>query len=100
MFLVRTAFWLSVVVMLLPADSETGDKAPRVTAFEAIVAARTAVTGSAFQVFTEKVRYGAKMLYGYFGDHKVGGNPADGSGTLKPEDVAPAWHDPKKDGSA
>ena len=29
MFLLRTAFWLSVVVMLLPADAATGDKAPR-----------------------------------------------------------------------
>lgn len=112
MFLVRTAFWLSVVVMLLPADSETGDKAPRVTAFEALVAAQSAVSdisqfcdrnpdvcvtgGSAFHVFADKVRYGAKMLYGYFGDQKVGGAPAGASGTLRPDDVKPTWHDPKK----
>ena len=118
MFLVRSAFWLSVVVMLLPADSDTGDKAPRVTAFEALSAAETAVTdlsqfcnrnpdvcvtgGSAFHVFTDKVRYGAKMIYGYFGDHKVdqpGGSAP--TGTLKPSDVTPAWHAPAKgDGAA
>ena len=118
MFLVRTAFWLSVVVMLLPADSDTGGKAPRVTAFEAIAAAQTTVSdlsqfctrnpdvcvtgGSAFHVFADKVRYGAKMIYGYFGDKKV--DQPDGAapkGTLQPSDVAPEWHAPAKaDGAA
>ena len=107
MFLLRAAFWLSVVVLLLPADPETGDKAPRVTAFEALAAAQAAVSdlsqfcdrnpdvcvtgGSAFTVFTDKVRYGAKVIYGYFGDKKAG---EPDSGTLKPDDVAPAWHKP------
>ncbi len=117
MFLVRAAFWLSVVVILLPADSETGNKAPRVTAFEALSAAQSAgndisrfcernpdvcVTGgSAFHVFADKVRYGAKMIYGYFGDRKVGTDPAGGGTTLSPADMKPAWHDPKKrDGAA
>ena len=117
MFLLRTAFWLGVVVMLLPADADTGDKAPRVTAFEAISAAQVAVGdlsqfcdrnpdvcvtgGSAFHIFSDKVRYGAKMLYGYFGDQKAGA-PTDKvpAGTLKPGDVEPAWHPPQKGGGA
>jgi hypothetical protein len=115
MFLVRSAFWLSVVVMLLPADSNTGDKAPRVSAFEAISAARGAVSdfsqfcdrnpdvcvtgGSALQVFGDKVRFGAKMIYGYFDDQRVGTDPAE-TGTLKPDDLKPAWHGRQKDTAA
>jgi hypothetical protein len=103
------------VVMLLPADKETGDQAPRVTAFEAISAAGAAVSdfsqfctrnpeacatgGSAMHVFADKVRVGAKMITGYFGDKKAGDAPGDG-GTLQPDDIKPVWHDPKKgDGS-
>lgn len=114
MFLVRSAFWLAVVVMLLPADKETGEQAPRVTAFEAISAAGAAVSdfsqfcnrnpeacatgGSAMHVFADKIRVGAKMLSGAFSDHKTG-VPNDG-GTLKPDDIKPAWHDPKKGDNA
>lgn len=107
MFLLRTVFWLSVVVLLLPADTETGEKAPRVSAFEALVAARTAVSdlsqfcdrnpdvcetgGTAFHVFTDKVRYGVRMIYGYFGNDKAGGgdHPTGASGPLKQDDVEP-----------
>ncbi len=105
MFLLRAAFWLSVVVVLLPADPKTGEEAPRVTALETLSAAQAAVSdmsqfcvrnpdvcdtsGAAFHVFADKVRYGAKMLYGYFGDGKDGATPA--SGTLTPEDAAPKW---------
>jgi hypothetical protein len=109
MFLLRTAFWLSVVVMLLPADASTGDKAPRVTAFEALGAARAAVedisqfcarnpdvctTGdAAFHVFADKVRYGAKMIRGFVDDGGGNGTTID-RGTLKPGDTDPAWQDP------
>lgn len=110
MFLLRAAFWLSIVIILLPADTETGDKAPRVTAFEALVAAQTAVSdisqfcdrnpdvcdtgGTAFNVLADKVRNGAKIIYGYFGDEKVGESPKGTGGTLTPDDIEPAWHDP------
>jgi hypothetical protein len=107
MFLLRTAFWLSVVVLLLPADTGTGDKAPRVTAFEAMVAARAAVSdlsqfcvrnpdvcetgGTAFHVFADKVRYGAKMITGYFGNGGADHGPPTGadSSTLKPAGADP-----------
>lgn len=114
MFLVRSAFWLAVVVMLLPADKETGDRAPSVSAFEAIAAAGTTVSdlsqfctrnpdvcvtgGSAFHVFTDKVRGGAKMISGYFSERRV--EPAESGDTLKPDDIKPAPRAPKKGGGA
>lgn len=115
MFLLRAAFWLAVVVMILPGDSQSGEQAPRVTAFEALTAARSAVEdlsqfcdrnpqacqtgGSAMHVFADKVRYSAKALYGYF--NSGDGNTDEGDhGTLKPDDVAPAWHRSVKPGKS
>ena len=106
MFLLRAAFWLAVVVILLPADPDTDEQAPRVTAFEALGAAQAAVGdlsqfcvrnpdvcqtgGTAFHVFADKVRYGAKMISGYFSDGDAEGvTPAHE--TLTPEDREPAW---------
>jgi len=113
MFLIRSAFWLSVVVMLLPAAPDTGNTPPRVTAFEALSAAGTTVSdlsrfcdrnpdacvtgGSAFHVFADKVRYGVHLLYGVFGNHASDGPSVQpSSSTLKPGDVVPPWHDPHK----
>lgn len=105
MFLLRTAFWLSVVVILLPGDPETGEDAPRVSAFQALSAAQSAAHdlsqfcdrnpdvcetgGAAFTVFSEKVRYSARQLYGYFSDDQASGEPA--RGTLTPDDAEPEW---------
>ena len=103
MFLIRAAFWLSVVVMLIPADPQTGVEAPRVGAIEAIVAARTAVAdisafcdrnpaacrtgGSAFRVFAAKARYGARLLTDNFGAD----DPAREAVAAAPDDGA--WRD-------
>ena len=103
MFLIRAAFWLSLVVLLLPADPRTGEAPPSVSAIEALAAARTAVadisafcdrngevcaTGStAFQVFAHKVRYGVHILRDYFDDV-----PEDGPDTLQRDDVETPWH--------
>jgi hypothetical protein len=108
MFLLRAAFWLSVVVILLPADPESGEDAPRVTAVEALWAAQGAVqdlsqfcvrnpdvcetSGTAFHVFADKVRYGTRMLYGYFGENDASPNePIPARDTLTPEDIEPEW---------
>jgi Family of unknown function (DUF5330) len=109
-FLLRVAFWLSIVVLLLPADPSTGDKAPRVTALEALSAAQSTVadvsqfcdrnpdvcvTGNAaMHVFGEKVRYGAQLLSSAFGDHTAnnGATVDPTRGTLTPADVKPGWH--------
>jgi hypothetical protein len=115
MFLIRAAFWLSVVILLIPADSSSGEDAPRVTVIEALVATRATisdlsafcdrnpdvcVTGSAAaQLFSEKAQNGVRMLYRLFdeGEEKA---PAEGSGTLTKEDLAPTWIGPARDGSA
>jgi len=107
MFLVRAAFWLAVVVLLLPGDPNSGADAPRVTAVEALMATRSAVadfsgfcernpdtcaTGStAVQVFVSKVRYGADLISGYI-NHK---DEAVDRGTLRQQDTEPAWRTPE-----
>ncbi len=112
MFLVRAAFWLTVVVLLLPGDPKSGADAPRVDAVQALVAARSAVadvstfcdrnpnvcaTGStAVQVFVAKVRYGAEVISGYINRK----DDAD-TGTLRQEDAKPEWRGPEpKTGAA
>lgn len=117
MFLLRAAFWLGVVILLIPADPETGTEAPRVTAFDALVAARATiadmsgfcernpdvcVTGSAaFDLFSQKAENGAKMLYRYFDGEGAQETPAGAmNGTLTPEDIAPAWRGPTTGKSA
>jgi hypothetical protein len=118
MFLIRAAFWLSVVIMFIPADPQSGAPAPRVTVIETMVAARAVVadlsnfcdrnpdvcvTGSAaFQVFAEKAQNGARMLYQYLDKtFEEGSSPAaDEQGTLTGDDRAPDWQGPKGDGAA
>jgi hypothetical protein len=39
MFLLRAAFWLSVVIMFIPADPQSDTPAPRVTMIETFLAA-------------------------------------------------------------
>lgn len=102
-FVIRAVFWLGVVVMLLPGDPNSGADAPRVSAMQALMATRSAIadfstfcdrnpqtcaTGStAVQVFVSKVRYGAELLSSYLKRDQV----ASDHGTLKPEDLQPAW---------
>jgi Family of unknown function (DUF5330) len=113
MFLIRAAFWLAVVVLLLPGDPNTGADAPRVTAMQALIATRSAITdfstfcdrnpdvcatgSTAVQVFAAKVRYGAGMISSYMNRDQ---NAAD-HGTLNERDTAPSWRGEKpKDGAA
>jgi hypothetical protein len=112
-FLLRAAFWLTVVLMFIPANPKTGADAPRVTLVQAFVAARATVadfsgfcernpdvctTGSAaFQLLAQKAENGVRLLYRYLD----GSKDADKSqGTLKHEDIEPAWHDPHAGGAA
>lgn len=88
MFLIRLAFWLTLVVILLPADgaSTTAERSesPSVDAMEAISAARAAIedlseicgrrpavcetSQAALQTFGQKAKYGARTLYEYLDD--------------------------------
>jgi hypothetical protein len=100
MFLIRAAFWLAIVIFLLPADPETGE-APRVGALEALSAVHATATdfsgfcarnpdvcatGSAtIEIISEKVRNGVRMIQ----DAIDAG--AGSSDTLTKEDVATPW---------
>jgi uncharacterized protein DUF5330 len=114
-FLLRTAFWLSIVVLLLPADPAKRDSArPQLGTLETLGVAQAAFedargfcarrpeaceAGSiALSSFGEKAQYGAKLLYGLISD-KLGDESAKqveagerpGRHTLTPTDVTPAW---------
>jgi uncharacterized protein DUF5330 len=123
-FLLKTAFWLTVVVMLLPSDEKR--PAPQVGASEAVSAATAAVSdmrqfctrqpdacvvgSQAATTFGQKAQAGAKMLYDFLSERtgpnetgSVPNKPADrpASGhtgpsqhTLTPADLTPAWRGP------
>ena len=93
MFLLRSAFWLTIVIMLIPADPQTGE-APRITVVNALMAAQATVadlggfcgrnpdvcvTGSAaIDVFAEKAGDGVDLIYHYFGrGGGCGGQPGN-----------------------
>jgi hypothetical protein len=110
MFLIRAAFWLSIVILFIPADPQSHTPAPRVSLIEGLVAARAVVadlshfcernpdvcvTGNAaFQVFTEKAQNGARILYRYL-DEKFEAGAEDKPGTLTGEDRLPEWRGPQ-----
>jgi hypothetical protein len=115
MFLIRAAFWLSVVILLIPADPQVGEEAPRVTVIEALVATKATIAdlssfcdrnpdvcvtgGAAAQLFSEKAQNGVRMLYRLF-DEGEDPAPAEASDTLTKEDMLPTWRGPAADGSA
>jgi hypothetical protein len=108
MFLLRVAFWLSIAVFFIPADPDSGREAPRVSALEALVAARAVVSdlsgfcernpdvcvtgNAAFDIFAEKAQHGVKLLNRYLMDND--GAESGKSGTLTDRDRAPAWRAP------
>lgn len=111
MFLIRSAFWLTLVIFLIPADPQSGE-APRVTVMNALMAAQATVadlsgfcgrnpevcaTGSAaIDVFAEKAENGVDMIYHYFD----GTTDAEtGQGTLTDDDLAQPWQGEPEDGS-
>ncbi len=125
MFLLRAAFWLTVVALLLPTGkSQPQAQGPQVGAVEAVSAAGAAVAdlrqfctrqpeactvGShAAAAVGEKAQAGAKMLYEFLSDrlgpHANGAAPArapdrpagkPSQHTLTPTDLAPAWRGPE-----
>ncbi len=117
-FLLRAAFWLSVVVLLLPgAPSQRAAQGPQVGAGEAVSAASAAVSdmrqfcsrqpeacavgSQALVQFGHKAEAGAKMLYEFlnerFGSDRTGtvaSAARPSQSTLTPADLAPAWRGP------
>jgi hypothetical protein len=121
-FLLRVAFWLSIVVVLLPAGPKSDPNAPVVGTFEAISAAQAAlkdargfcarepeactIGSNALQVFGQKAQNGAKMLYEFLSssspdsnskhDGPTGSTPRAGRDTLTAEDRELPWMLPQK----
>ncbi|WP_237154861.1 DUF5330 domain-containing protein [Oryzibacter oryziterrae] len=119
MFLIRTAFWLSVVIMLIPVDqdaarqSRAGNEQP-IGALEAASAAQEALNDvSGFcgrnpaacsigervgTTFMLKARTGARIVSDFI-DKQLGdasGTASVNHGTLNSSDLATEWHGPAK----
>lgn len=117
MFLIRTAFWLAVVVMLIPVDEKvareaTAPAATPIGAFEAVGAAQATlddmggfcarnpdvceVGGRVATTFALKAKTGVGILSGFLDDQLSAspGTDAADAGTLTPADLEPAWQGP------
>jgi hypothetical protein len=114
-FLLRMAFWLGVVCVLLPGGGDTSK--PKIDAADAVSAAGAAlsdmrgfcdrqpeacVTGGKVAIaIGAKAESGARTLYDLISTRlteHAGKTPADSPGslslrgTLTPDDMAPGWH--------
>lgn len=117
-FFIKAAFWLTIVVLLLPAEPSRQGQTAQVSPLEALGAAQAAVEDAggfcernpdactigtqAFQSFGEKAQYGAKLLYEFLAARfsndaaptATGSIPAPhrpGRHTLTQSDLEPAW---------
>jgi hypothetical protein len=119
-FLLRLAFWLSLVITLLPITPSQQKSASQVGATDALAAVIASIsdirqfcgrqpdacaTGSqAIAQFGDKAQTGAKLLYRLLHEQastvpvKGGVKPSTGdpsSSTLTPADLAVPWHEPR-----
>jgi hypothetical protein len=123
-FLLRTAFWLSIVLALLPTGgSQPKSSEPSINPLEAVSAAGAAVSdmsqfcarqpdacevgAQAATAFGQRAQAGAKMVYEFLSEKMVpaetGSVPSKKDGapatkasqqTLTPADLQPAWRGP------
>lgn len=121
-FLLRVAFWLSIVLVLLPSgDYHPKDQAPRIGAADAVNAASAAVSdlsgfcdrqpdacevgGQAAIAFGQRAQAGARYLFDLMQDQltptqtgsiagATGARTAPSQHTLKPSDLEPEWRTP------
>src|SRR5258705_11536878 len=123
-FLLRMAFWLGLVLVLLPREkTPESDKLPQVGASEAVSAATAAVSdmtqfckrqpaacevgGQAATVIGQRAQAGARKLYQIITDKRASdhtgslgrvgdANPAEAAprDTLTPDDLVPGWRAP------
>ncbi|WP_370674788.1 DUF5330 domain-containing protein [Pleomorphomonas sp. PLEO] len=119
MFLLRTAFWLSVVIFLIPVDHTAEQQAQTarvqpIGALEAATAAQATfsdmsgfcgrnptaceIGGRVATTFLLKAQTGARMVYDFI-DRSLADKASTSSvnhGTLTSNDLAPAWRGPGK----
>lgn len=118
MFLLRTAFWLSVVIFLIPVDptaeTQQATGAQPIGALEAASAAQQTITdvsgfcgrnptacevgGRVATTFMLKAQTGARMVYEFIDKSLVDNGAAQkvNHGTLTAGDLATEWRGPKK----
>jgi hypothetical protein len=122
-FLLRVAFWLSIVLVLLPSgDYRPKDQAPRIGAADAVSAATAAVSdlggfcgrqpdacevgGQAAVAFGQRAQAGARYLFDLLLQDKQApsstgsvsrahaGTSSGSQSTLTPADLQPEWRAP------
>ena len=120
-FLMRVAFWLTVVLVLLPSGGTQPNAKSNLGASDALVAASAAVSdmsnfcerqptacvvgSQAATVLGQRAQAGARMVYDFLSEHSVRGDPTgttNGTGrnwpvsqdTLAASDLEPAWQGP------
>ncbi len=123
-FLFRMAFWLTIVVLLLPSGGSPNGPSTLVIASDAISAAKAtladarsfcerqpeacAIGSQTAVVFGHRAQAGAKMIYDYLSEHLGTENegPRSDKGmvqpsgqlsrdTLAPADLVPPWRGPR-----
>jgi len=115
MFLIRTAFWLAVVVMLLPTDEKTQahlkaaawNAAHQAATFCDRNAETCVKAGEVWSTFKLKLEFGAKLAADLVSAHVFGSSDPKAAlasrpraldpgarGTLTPTDMTPAWRPP------
>ena len=110
-FLLRMAFWLCVVCILLPSSNKTKSPEAQIDASEAVTLASAAVSdmrsfcerqpdacvtgGKVAVALGHKAEAGARTLYEFVNRlrEKAGGKSGT-EGTLTPADMTPNWHPP------
>ncbi len=121
MFLIRTAFWLTILILLLPSNEQEqrqvyGTAEAAVQDLRGFCGRNPGVCESskdAFATFSQKAQFGAKMLMDFVKDRageqvgtgytergtqsqdRVSDLPRDPQGTLTDEDLKMAWSAPK-----
>ena len=119
-FLLRMAFWLGVVCVLLSSGGNSTSPEAQIDASQAVTLASAAVSdvrgfcerqpdaceagGKVAVAIGHKAEAGARTLYEFISklrekpaekaDGKAVPAPVAGKGTLTPTDLAPAWHAP------
>ena len=100
-FIIRAAFWLALIFLLLPSDPESGPNAPKVSLMDALDAVRGTITdlsqfcdrnpdlcttgGEIVQVVADKARYGLDQIQGLLDNGDVA------ESTLTADDTTIPW---------